>query len=151
MTASPGAAIVNRLLSPRTTVYDTAGWIRTVEPEEVPPEYAALCIRAASAAAESLAMDPESMVVYFFTRCAETHPSAAARRLSHMSGFVPKGEKEAMWLSVGLSATQLLETAAHEVRHVWQNREGWPAFHSKPQLEHDAREFGRAWAAGGLR
>lgn len=146
MTTSPAKAIVTKALSPRTMGRPAAGWIRSVEPEDISPEYAALAIEYVSLAAVDLDMDPESVVVFFFTRCAESDPGAVARSRSHVHGFAQKGEAGAIWLSVGLSPSQLAETAAHEVRHLWQTRQGWPAFRSVPFLERDARDFGREWA-----
>lgn len=123
-------------------------WIRSLSAEEAAGGYCTAAIRAVSQVADELGMDPESLTVTLFVRSTPDNPEAREAP-GAWNGFTPDGDK--VFLSAELAIPQLFETAAHETRHVWQIREGQPAFRSNEALEHDARTFGRAWAQKYLR
>jgi hypothetical protein len=144
-----GRAIVDKVLSPRTTMTPSAPfWIRSLEVSECNPGYLTFAIRTVSQVADELGMDPMSLGVTLFARCAPDDDDAT-RFPSARNGFTV--DAEGVFLSAELTPEQLLDTAAHETRHVWQFRQNWRAFHTREFLEHDARVFGRAWAKKRLR
>ena len=150
MTQTP-ATIVNQILSPRTSMSPGSSdslWVRSLYPEEADGPYLKTAIRIVSEVGEGLGIDPRSMYVTLFKRCAPDDDDAV-QRFAHVNGFVPTtGDQagESIFLSAELSIARLHEVAAHETRHAWQFRQGWNAFRPRPANEHDAREFGRAWA-----
>lgn len=153
MTTATPARIVAGILSPRAnrTPRDDSYWIRSLEPDDVPAGYLALAIRVVSEVAEHLGIDPTTVGLTMFERCAPApgDENAAQLRNHDLNGFaLPDGEH--LFLSAALAVPQLLDTAAHETRHLWQRRQGWTAFHTRPFLERDAREFGRGWARAHL-
>lgn len=144
-------AVVDKILSPSASrPLPTTGWIRSLDADEIPTGYLLGALGSVSQVAEELGMDPETVTVTCFAPCAPDHPGAARLRGvldcgTSVNGFV-NGEQH-IFLSAALASVQLLSTAAHETRHLWQQRRGWQALHGRPFLEHDARTFGYSWAA----
>jgi hypothetical protein len=145
-------AIVDKVLSPRTTMTPSAPfWIRSLEVSECDHGYLTAAIRSVSQVADELGMDPVSLTVTLFARCAPGDDDATLFRHGAINGLATASMDGAVFLSAHLSAAQLMDTCAHETRHVWQFRQNWRAFHTREFLEHDAREFGRTWAKRRLR
>lgn len=141
-------ALVTPLLSPTVSVPSTAGWIRSIrDPEaEVRPRMIEVALRTAGEVAYHLDIDPGDVRVNFFSPCAPDHPDAVGmERGPH--GFTRESETRDIHLSTALTPRRLVEAASHEVRHLWQFRQGWPLWHSRPLLELDATTFAREWMA----
>jgi hypothetical protein len=150
-----GSAIVDRLLGVRQARMLPTGddWVRSLALSECDAGYLAASIRFVSLAADELGMDPASLTVTLIRRCAPGDDDAT-QMFSHIGNGIVSGftvDSRGVFISAELTPVQLLETTAHEVRHAWQFRQGWRAFHTRPFLEKDAREFGRAWAKRRLR
>jgi len=131
-----------------TTTDPATGWIRCIEPEDIPTDLAELALETAAAAAAALRLPP--VTVFLYLPATEDDPDAVRVRLgqehSRVGGFTYLGEKSrSIFVRGDLEPELTAEVTAHECRHIFQAVNGWKALYSLDELETDARRFHTAW------
>jgi hypothetical protein len=95
-------------------------WYRDVDEAEVNQETFAAARDAAHQAAKALGIAVDGVV--WFTDAVSSAPGAYSR-VFRMKGEC-RGLQKRVWLHIGLSGDDLLNTVGHEVRHRWQYEHG---------------------------
>jgi len=137
-----------------TTTDPATGWIRCIEPEDIPADIADCALHAASGAAVALDI-PWALTVFFFEACDADHPDAVGplkgppQGVAHMGGRTALTRRtERILVRAGLPLELTQHIVCHEVRHVFQGWRGWHELAYAElwdDLEADAEEWANSF------